>query len=371
MLRAVVSVPLVVSAALGAGSVPGWRLATGWAATAVLVGAVFRGMFAASATDRILGQDSMVFSAVTIAAATAAGLAFGGAATVWVPLLGVAAAALAPVGIWITALLAVPPVAAIVVQSWWLDREMWTVVIDLAIALLVFGWVHLRRYRREADELAAAQRQIIEGERARAAAAEDRQVLAAQLHDVLAHTLSGLIITVQGAALAARREGVSPELTEKLDTAAALARDGLAEARDAVRSLRGDDDSPLGSGGESLSDWTASTIERLHTATGLEITVTGSAADVDTPWVALAKSVVMEGLTNSLRHAAGAPVRIEFGATTLRVLSVGAPDEFSDRDHPSGAYGLAGLAERVALAGGTLTHGPCEEGFDLTMRMTS
>ncbi len=120
-----------------------------------------------------------------------------------------------------------------------------------------------------------------------------------------------------------------------------------------------------------MSAWLEPTLKRLGTATELQVTVAGSPDDLDAGWTAIARSVVMEGLTNSLRHAAGAPVRIEFGAEGLRMLSVGDPDGFTDREHDSGRYGLAGLAERVAAAGGRLTHGPCEEGFELIMTVTT
>ncbi|QTI69991.1 sensor histidine kinase [Gordonia polyisoprenivorans] len=366
-VRYAVCALVIASAVLDTTSVPPWRVAPGWIATAVLVVCLVRGGMQPMTAPRFLAATSLGDSAIVIGAASVVGVAFAGGATVWVPQLGVAASALAPVALPMTAALAAVPMLALTVHWSQLHQSGWTLAINLMVAVVVFGWVHLRRYRREVTEVAAAQQEIIDSERARAVEAENRRVLAAQLHDVLAHTLSGLIITLQGAALIARREGVSADLAEKLDTATNLAKDGLGEAREAVRSLR---DGPAASAAP-LSAWLEPTLQRLGSATGLQVTVAGSPDDLDAEWTAVARSVVMEGLTNSLRHAAGAPVRIEFGVEGLRMLSVGDPDGFTDREHDSGGYGLAGLAERVAAAGGRLTHGPCEEGFELIMAVTT
>jgi signal transduction histidine kinase len=72
--------------------------------------------------------------------------------------------------------------------------------------------------------------------------------------------------------------------------------------------------------------------------------------------------IVQEGLTNARKHAAGAPVEVEIGGgrehgVTVAVRS-GVPRPASATALPGAGTGLVGLAERVALAGGTLSHGP-------------
>src|SRR6202011_1969197 len=78
-----------------------------------------------------------------------------------------------------------------------------------------------------------------EGEAAAAALAE-RGRIAGELHDVLAHSLSGLAIQLQGARKLAERETVSAGLRAAIERSADLTKAGLADAKQAVGALRGD-----------------------------------------------------------------------------------------------------------------------------------
>jgi signal transduction histidine kinase len=80
----------------------------------------------------------------------------------------------------------------------------------------------------------------------------------------------------------------------------------------------------------------------------------------------LAAAVVQEGLTNAAKHAPGAAVAVSVAPHLVRVRN-GPP-----RSRPTartGGLGLAGLRERVRLAGGTLTAGPAGDGFELTVTL--
>lgn len=294
-------------------------------------------------------------------------VAFSGGATLWIGYIAVVAAANAPGGLATGVTLAAPVMGALAWRSFSLDHSGSTMLVNLMAAALAFVYVQTRRRRREAEELAAAQREVIEVERTRALAADHQREVAARLHDVLAHTLSGLIVTLQGASLMARQQQVAIELDDKLRTAVALARDGLHEARDAVESLR----EPVISTAEPIGDWLRRTVGRLSTATGLDVTVVGDPDLISPSWQNLARSVLMEGLTNSLRHAAEAPVRISIDGSEVTVVSDAGGRALVDREHPSGGHGLSGLAERVSAAGGLLRYGPTADGFTLNMRMTT
>lgn len=369
ILRLLLSAGIVVSALFD--DAPVWRLAIGWVAAAILIVAVWYFGVLQPAARRNAGLTPWIGSVTAAVSATVGGLAFTSGSTTWIAFLGVVAAGAAPLPPTRIAMLTVPPTAAIVVHSWHLGHNAWTLAINVLAAVVIVGYMQARRHQRETAELAAAQREVIDTERARALAAERQREVAAQLHDVLAHTLSGLIITLQGAALAARVEGVSDDLTQRLHAATELAKDGLTEARSAVGSLRSGADTVRAAPAVPLADWLDRTLERLRSTTDVEVTVTGSLDDIPPSWTEIVRSVLMEGLTNSLRHAVGAPIRIDATSREVRVISVGDVDTFVDRGHHSGGHGLTGLQERVAAAGGSLTCGPTDRGFELTARIVA
>ena len=100
----------------------------------------------------------------------------------------------------------------------------------------------LKRSRESQDqtELLFAQLQDARDEQTRAAAIAERGRIAGELHDVLAHSLSGAAIQLQGARKLADREHAAPPLSEAIDRASELVKAGLANARQAVGALRGD-----------------------------------------------------------------------------------------------------------------------------------
>ena len=367
LIRGIVAVAVLVSAFADTGKQPVWAAVIGWIAVSVVVVLLLRSVVRDKNAQSWSTKVSTLHAIAMMAAAVVAAFAFHGNATVWLPYIGVAAAAMSQTSILASTLIALPSLTALGVLMWWQTHNAWAVCINVASAAAVFVFVQLRRRQRDAAELAATQREIIAAQQSRAALAQQQRQISAQLHDVLAHTLSGLIITLQGAALQAERESASAELTEKLRTATALARDGLSEAKTAVESLR--DNTVRES--DPLDQWLPKTLAQLRTGAGLDVEVSGDVDDVPALWHDDVRAVLMEGLTNSMRHAAGAPIRIEFTPQLVRVRSVGDPSTFVDRGHTSGGNGLTGLAERITAAGGSLEYGTTAQGFDLTVRFGS
>jgi signal transduction histidine kinase len=112
----------------------------------------------------------------------------------------------------------------------------------LVTVLLGVVALFLKRSRESQDrtELLLAELEDARDEQARAAAVAERGRIASELHDVLAHSLSGAAIQLQGARKLADREHASPVLSEAIDRASDLVKSGLANARQAVGALRGD-----------------------------------------------------------------------------------------------------------------------------------
>jgi signal transduction histidine kinase len=99
--------------------------------------------------------------------------------------------------------------------------------------------------RRLRDANERSQRLVVELEASRAAQAEaaalgERQRLAREMHDVLAHSLSGLVLNLEGARLLAERNATDPKVADAIGRAHRLSRTGLEEARRAIGMLRDD-----------------------------------------------------------------------------------------------------------------------------------
>ncbi|MBV9681348.1 MAG: histidine kinase dimerization/phosphoacceptor domain-containing protein, partial [Solirubrobacterales bacterium] len=112
----------------------------------------------------------------------------------------------------------------------------------LVTVLLGVVALFLKRSRESQDqtELLMAELEDARDEQTRAAAIAERGRIAGELHDVLAHSLSGAAIQLQGARKLADREHATSRLSDAIDRASELVKAGLANARQAVGALRGD-----------------------------------------------------------------------------------------------------------------------------------
>ena len=213
-----------------------------------------------------------------------------------------------------------------------------------------------------------AERTLLETERAReaetqAAAFAERARIARDLHDVLAHSLAAVSVNLQaaeGLLTSGTLPADNPELVkaiECIDRAGTLTRDGLAAAKRAVLALR-DDAAPL-------PDQLASLAERYRAAgePAVNLEVSGEVRPIPAEAAVAAYRTAQEALTNARKHAPGEPVTLslgyEPGQVTLSVVNPIPPRHAEKPLAGTGAgYGLVGLAERAALAGGTFEAGP-------------
>ena len=282
-----------------------------------------------------------------------------------------------------------------------------------AVQLFIFGtaWTIgiLNRKRRQYIATVAQRAERAEAEldavaaQAASAAVTERVRIARELHDVVAHHVSLMAVQAEatGALLPDRPEAAA----KSADLIASTARQAMGELRRLLGVLRG----PSASAGKDLSErpglTPAASLSRLDEvldavrAAGLPVTlmVDGDPGAVPAGIDLTAYRIVQEALTNTLRHAPGsqACVRISHsgGALTVQVSDSGQPDgDGSARGASNGAadvpdgegaldgpglgaglgpgYGLAGIAERVASCGGSLTVGPVPAGgFAITARL--
>jgi signal transduction histidine kinase len=196
-------------------------------------------------------------------------------------------------------------------------------------------------------------------EQARAAALAERGRIASELHDVLAHSLSGAAIQLQGARKLADRTHAEPPLSDAIERASELVKAGLANARQAVGALRGE-------ALPTLAQLPA-LIDSYRTDMDLDVTlrIEGEARTLPAdPSLALYRGA-QEALTNVARYAPSActtvTVRYEHDHTRLSVdngASAAPP-----RRSMGGGQGLQGLRERLERTGGTLSAGATTDGW--------
>jgi signal transduction histidine kinase len=215
------------------------------------------------------------------------------------------------------------------------------------------------RESQNQTEILLAQLEDARDEQARAAAIAERGRIASELHDVLAHSLSGAAIQLQGARKLADREHAQPPLSETIDRASDLVRAGLANARQAVGALRGDALPTVA----QLPSLIASYKADMKLDATLQIEGEARTLPAD-PSLALYRGA-QEALTNVARYAPSActtvTVRYEHDCTKLSVdngVSAAPP-----RVGMGGGRGLEGLRERITRAGGTMSAGPTAKGW--------
>jgi signal transduction histidine kinase len=216
---------------------------------------------------------------------------------------------------------------------------------------------------RELAEKAERAAHAREEEERRAIAAE-RTRIARELHDVVAHNLSVMVVQASAARRVLERD---PErAAEAAELIRRAGRDALAELRHVFGPVRRGDGEEL-TGPPSIAR--VDELARGARAAGLKVRlrVEGEPVPLPTALDQAAYRVVQEALTNALKHAGSAhatvTVSYEPGEVVLSIEDDGAAPASDDGlRETGGGHGLVGMRERVALYGGVLQAGPREQG---------
>ncbi|KAB8197958.1 hypothetical protein FH608_000125 [Nonomuraea phyllanthi] len=183
----------------------------------------------------------------------------------------------------------------------------------------------------------------------------ERARIARDMHDSLGHDLALIAVRAAGLELAQGLDEAHVKAAGELRLAAADATERL---RQIIGLLREDSDAaPLAPVDEDVAE-----LVRRARSSGMPITLDLAPGPVP----GLAHAVVQEGLTNAAKHAPGADVVVRVAPDAVAVRNG------RSRSRPTalpGGLGLAGLRERVRLAGGTLTAGPTGDGFELAVTL--
>jgi signal transduction histidine kinase len=240
--------------------------------------------------------------------------------------------------------------------------EMWLL---LVVAYAAGEGMRSRRAHLAAVELRTADLDREQRQRAALAVAAERARITRELHDVVAHGMSVMVVQAQGAAAALDRHPERAAIA--LDHVIDVGRSSLAEMRRLLAAGRAgpDDDArltPLPGIGE-----VPELVDQLRSAgMRIELRIEGVPEAVPATVDLSAYRIVQEALTNTLKHAgpdAAASVRLEFDPDFLRaeVTDDGLGPAAGADEHGNG---LRGIAERVAVLGGVLETGrAAESGF--------
>ena len=244
---------------------------------------------------------------------------------------------------------------------------LWLGPDDLLLPVVIFGgaWLagRLVRNRQLYAGVLEERARVLELERdvhARVAAAEERVRLARELHDVVGHSVS-VIVVQAGAERLALGDGV-PSTREALLAIERTGREALAEMSRLLGLLRSDGEDLALDPRPSLADVEALAASVRSAGVPVRVRIEGEPVALPAGVDVSAYRILQEALTNVVRHAgpaeASVVVRYEGGSIEVEVTDDGCGTTLGK---PAG-YGLAGMRERVELHGGTLEAGAAGAG---------
>lgn len=211
---------------------------------------------------------------------------------------------------------------------------------------------------RESKQQVAAQAAVTEVERSRRTVLEERTTIARELHDVVAHHMS--VVAIQAEAAPYRVQDTPPELAAAFQTIRENAVAALTELRRVLGVVRSEN--PEAFAGPEAPQPTLADIGALidnvrAAGPAVDHITTGAVRPLPQGVELSAYRIVQEALSNALRHAPGADVRVEIshvlGGLGLRIAN--GPADRLAKPSPGAGHGVLGMRERVAMLGGEMT----------------
>lgn len=257
-------------------------------------------------------------------------------------------------------------------------RLKWVNIGDVGVLVVVIAWVWtwgtLARVRRAYIEGLRERTAQLEREQAALAqvvAATERARIAREMHDVVSHGLTEVVVLADAAASTVDADPAQAQtvMWRVRDTG----RSALAEMRRMLDVLR--DDEPGSHAPQPGIDRLPDLIgQARETGLPVDLTVEGTAVSLPAGVDLAVFRVVQEALTNVRKHAGTVcqvDVRLDYGddAVTVTVSDDGTGTPDAD-DVPGGGHGLVGMTERAAAYGGTVQAGPRPAGgFTVSVRL--
>lgn len=251
----------------------------------------------------------------------------------------------------------------------------WVATTALCIAFLpgelAPGWVFgltavlgvglLARWLLRSQRELAQQTDLGELERARRTIAEERTRIARDLHDVVAHRMSMVVVQAQSAPY--RFGGVDPQVSVEFTAIADQAREALNEVRGLLGVLRSDGQLAEDVPQPGIADALELLREAREAGLDLRWDVEGDPDGCGTATAMVTYRILQESLANASRHAPGAEVQVDLDLGPTVVVRV--RNGLSSRTPEPGTHagnGILGMQFRAASVGGSLSAGPSEDG---------
>jgi signal transduction histidine kinase len=233
------------------------------------------------------------------------------------------------------------------------------------------SWLAGFAVRERAEQVEAAETRAVAAERerdaaARIAVAEERARIARELHDVVAHAVSVMVLQVG----AVRHRLEEPEDREALQGVERAGRTALTEMRRLLAAMRPDDDEPELGPQPGLDELDSLLAEVGRAGLPVELHVDGEPVPLPRGIDLSAYRIVQEGLTNALKHARATAADVTLSYQP-RVLKLEIRDDGVGRTTSDGlGHGLVGIRERVKIYGGEMSTGTANGGgFVLSTRL--
>ena len=226
------------------------------------------------------------------------------------------------------------------------------VVVATLVGLLRHSSGQERLRRAEAEQA----RKDAEEARVNEARLAERERIAREMHDVIAHRIS--LVALHAGALAHRPDADPDEARTLARMIQANAQASLDELRAMLATLRGAD-APPAPPQPTLADLDSLLADAAAVGQRVAVDRSGDAALVPQRVSRHAYRILQEGLTNARKHAPGAPVAVTLTVTADAVhLMVANPlADLAGPDTSGAGLGLVGIVERVEQVGGEVTHG--------------
>ncbi|TDD98250.1 sensor histidine kinase, partial [Jiangella asiatica] len=241
------------------------------------------------------------------------------------------------------------------------DSGTVVMLIVAVTAIVVIG--DLLRARRSTSRDLARQTELSELEKARRTVLEERARIARELHDVVAHHMS--LVVVQAETAPYRLADLPDDAAAEFASISASARQALDEIRGLLGVLRGTDDGVGFAPQPGLDQLEELIRSARRSGASVDLTVSGPVpARISAAVELSAYRIVQESLANAVRHAPGTEVAVDvrYGEGSLELRVANAAPATAAVTQATPGHGLVGMRERATVVGGTLAAGPTGDG---------